>query len=128
MHLPRCCELHDAVRESVGGRRRGAQEVVGGPSERVVAAAGWEAVGAAGGGRMGGGRRSRFLRWTPPELTLEEQPERILSLPRNAMTGALPFRQLGDGRTPAVWCSLAGRTREKNQVYSALTVPGKKSR
>ena len=36
---------------------------------------------------MGGGRSSHFLLWTPPELTLEEQPERLLSLSRIAMTG-----------------------------------------
>ena len=51
-----------------------------GPPEWADAAAGLEADGAAGGGRMGGGRRSLFLLWMPPELTLAKQPE--LPLPR----------------------------------------------
>jgi hypothetical protein len=102
--MPCFCELQDAPdgRSGPFGGRQGRREE--GSSGRAEAGAVWEAEGAAGGG---GPSRASPPVWMPPELTMEEKPDRILSLPRGALTRAAgpdpPFPRWGE-----VSCSASG--------------------
>ena len=77
---------------------------------------------------MGGGWRSRFLEWTPPEVTLEEQPERLRSLSGSELTGARSLSgsaAMGERPSLCVPLPCAREEQGKDQLCFALTTVGR---